>query len=508
MKIIDPNNYILFDGWKSILLEQYPDEAWKWLSGKEAGDRGLASYYKAVPWLYRGINLRAQAVAGMPFVLLDKSGDDFDISSSWENKLKFMPNPVRLLWLVEAALTLTGKAYFWRDRNKLVTKELRYIKSDTITPRLDPNQGLIGFTRDFGRGPKDIAIEDIVYFWLPDIYVEIGPAENYPAKAALMAAGVLANIDEFIAGYFKRGAIRATIFTAQGMPKGEAEKFESWWKRFVGGVRNAFTTKILNAEKMSPTIVGEGLESLSDTELTKEKREDIATALGIPNSILFAAAANFATAQQDDLNFLSKTIVPECDFIAEVLNSQVFNPLGFRFEFRPETLDAYQEDENQRANSLLSLVNAGMPLLMALDVLGYEITTDQRADLEDGDKSTITKVPQLSGVVPSVVSTSQMPEISASTTAGKVIWHEHLDRWQRKALNRLKLGKPPACEFSSELIPPLIMADIMAGLETALTEQSIKDLFSIAMTIPYPQLQDVNVLLEGIRLGVEALRSN
>src|SRR3989304_5791583 len=100
---------------KSIDLPQYPDEAWTWLTGKpDPETAGVEQYWKAIPWLYRGVILRMQAVANMPFALVrDGGGDgeDFDHSQEWENKVGFLPNPADLLALVEGALTLAGKCY-------------------------------------------------------------------------------------------------------------------------------------------------------------------------------------------------------------------------------------------------------------------------------------------------------------------------------------------------------------------------------------------------------------
>jgi hypothetical protein len=55
------------------------------------------------------------------------------------------------------------------------------------------------------------------------------------------------------------------------------------------------------------------MESLTNSELTTERRQSIATALGVPHSIVAADAANFATAQQDEINFLNNCIIPKAD---------------------------------------------------------------------------------------------------------------------------------------------------------------------------------------------------
>ena len=75
------------------------------------------------------------------------------------------------------------------------------------------------------------------------------------------------------------------------MAESEAKRFENWWNNMISGVRNAFKTKILNAKSIEPVVVGEGLESLQDTGLTQQKREDIATALGVPQTKLFSSGA-------------------------------------------------------------------------------------------------------------------------------------------------------------------------------------------------------------------------
>ena len=110
---------IFTDGRKSILLEQYPDDAWDFYSnGPAAKD---TDNFKFIPTLYRGATLRGQAVSSMPFELYrGNSEDPVDTSADWQNTIGFIPNPFVLLQLVEMALTLTGRAYLFRVRNRAV----------------------------------------------------------------------------------------------------------------------------------------------------------------------------------------------------------------------------------------------------------------------------------------------------------------------------------------------------------------------------------------------------
>ena len=62
------------------------------------------------------------------------------------------------------------------------------------------------------------------------------------ALAAAKAAGVLYNVDEFATQFFKRGAVKVTLFEAEGMGKENRDEFLSWWKRLTGGISKSFNT--------------------------------------------------------------------------------------------------------------------------------------------------------------------------------------------------------------------------------------------------------------------------
>jgi hypothetical protein len=120
-------------------------------------------------------------------------------------------------------------------------------------------------------------------------------------------------------------------------------------------------------------VVGEGLESLTNNDLTLERRQSIATALGVPHSIVAADAANYATAQQDEINFLTNCIIPESRLIQRTLNRQLFAPVGLRLEFQPERLSAMQEDEEQRAAAYSLYVNAKVKPSIAAQLVGLNL---------------------------------------------------------------------------------------------------------------------------------------
>ncbi len=483
---------MLFDGTTYIELSKYPDEAWTWLSGKSDADtQGLQDYYKAIPWLFRGVSLRADAVSKMPFIIM-RGDNEIDSSNDYKNVVGFFPYPRRLLKLVEMSMTLMGRSYLFRSRNTRKTLGLRYLNPTTIKPDIDEVVGLKGFIRTLSTGPKPLDIEDIVYFWYEDPWVELGPPIASPGKAALMASGVLANVDEFVAGFFKRGAIKVTLFTAKGMPPGDRDKFLEWWKRFVGGVRNAFTTQILNAETMQPVVVGEGLEGLAKTTLTREKQEDISTALSIPHTLLFADAANFATARQDDYHFYDKFVVPETETIEEVLNEQIFNVAGYRLKFMPQTLDIFQEDEKERSASYLHYIQAKMPPSVAVQILGIELPLGiEPTSLDEFAENMREAIAGQWGML------SPMDKPSDD---GKNI---DLEKWRRKALNRIKAGNPPRCNFESDVLPDDVIAYVWRMLAKATDEGDVNTIFNNAKSMKSDA--DYLPLIDKIDSGMRAL---
>ena len=375
----------LFTGYKAVTLDDLPEEAWTIVTGG-GKDTRASTLYGLVGWLHRCVDIRASSLATMPWTI--KRGEtvlltnDDDITPEF----KWMETLPDLLYRTEAATTLTGRSYWFRERNRVKTLGLRWLHPLSVRPEINERDGLTHFTRTLGDGvEKRFELEDIIYLWVPDPFVEIGPAEHFPGKAALQAAGILSNMDEFLASYFARGLIKATLLTKMPTPglttgpqktsDDERSRVLEWWRRATGGIKNANVTEMATGD-FRPIVVGEGLQDLQNTSLTTEQRESIATALGVPHSKVTANAANFATANQDARSFVTDTMIPETRWIGAELNRQIFAPMGLQFDFRPESLAIMQDDEAQRAASLEALVRAGMSLEAAVRILGYDLPQD------------------------------------------------------------------------------------------------------------------------------------
>jgi hypothetical protein len=378
---------------KALRVSDFPEDAWIVLGSTGTGtDKELDELYESVDYLYRGITLRAQKLASVPWVVTRKGGADFYDSESEQ------PPPVGFEWLldlplvlekIEAAVCLGGRAYVMPLANEFgFIKELQWCKPTSIDPWYDVATGeLLHFKRHMPAGLKRVEVEDLVYFWPPDPTVETGPARRYPGRAAMAAAGVLANMDKFLEHYFGRGAIKVTLLTTEGVvKKSDRDLLKTWWQKVTNGIKSAFGSEVINANKVTPVVIGEGVHDLENSELTAEKREAICAALGVPPSKVIPNAANYATKQSDDVMLVSDTVTPELRWLARVLNKQLFDALGLAIQFRPSALPEMQVDENERSLSLVNLTTAGMPLLLACEQLGYDLDKEWIAKLEAAEE--------------------------------------------------------------------------------------------------------------------------
>lgn len=526
-----PQAVLYRPGQKAVTVTLWGTEGWNILSGGEEDKDAITvtKVVKSVPWLYRAVQVRAQAVSSLPFALVDLAleekrkaqkekqeaeqrkpkpkpkpvapvmpgeqpqpepepeepeeeppepeiDSDYDTSDDWQNELGWLPDPVGLLYLLESSLCLYGRAYLFRQMQGRQPAGLQYLVPTTVTPKLDQAQGLTGFERRLGSTKVEIPVESMVYFWLPDPTVEIGPPNAFPCQAALAAGSVLFSVDEFATQFFQSGAIKATILKVAGNPgTDERGRIKSWWQRFIQG--KAWAAEIVS-DSITTEQIGSGLSELADVPLSQNKREDVSTALGIPQSILFSNAANYATAEVEDRQFYDKTIVPEAMWLAEVLNTQVFEALGLRLEFRPETLDCYQEDETNRAQAFKTYTDAGIKKSIAGRMVGLELPPGvEWDDLDEKEEAPVGMpgMPPQPGVTPPGL----QPFAQATQEAGQGAAQD-MERWQRKALKALKAGKSPAVPFESESIPADSADAIKDALAVATTEDEVKAAFVLS----------------------------
>lgn len=335
-----------------------------------------------VPWLYRALTIRANAVSSIPFEIVDRQG----------KTVNFPANIKKILYLSELSLCIFGLSYLFVERKKISgISGLRWLSPETITPKFDDVSGLVGFSRMLPGGKTvDLSLDDIVYLHIPDTTSEVLPTSS-PVKSVLTTASIALNANDLLSGFFERGAIGATVLTVDGNPsEAEIKKLESWWRRVIAGVSNAWASVALRAD-VKPIQVGSSISDLEMSAMYADIRNQICASLGVPQTLL-DDAANYATAKEHRRSFYDETVIPEAMLIESQLNEQLFQKIGMLFRFLPEKLEIYQQDEASKANSVVQLVSAGiMDIDTAREWLGINSPSSANTTAENMEEIKIAR---------------------------------------------------------------------------------------------------------------------
>ena len=432
---------------------------------------------RVVPWLAKATDMTANAVASLPFDIVNSAGTVVDSSADWKNKIGGLPAPDVLLHKLAASLCL-GQAYLFPVYTKRLVVSLQYFAPQTITPNIDIN-GLQWFDRatDRGKVERYYPIDDdreppLIYFWMPDPDVEIGPALSYPAGAALLSAKLLFSFDDTIQTYSERGFVPATLLSAKGMPgPAEREKAENWWNRFLRGWTKE-AAKIVNAEAMTVNRVGSGMDELKGaySEMTKQAIENIGTAYGIP-AALFMSDMAYASEANSMIKvwYQTSAFVKIYKTIENTFNDQLLNMYGLKWIFRPETIDAFQEEESSRAAAFKVYVDAGIKHSIAAQMVGLELPTG--VDYDDLDEE---EEPEPQPAIQQIAPAEPQPEMdeepeeepeekSITLSAEQIkelnLWRQISERCERK-------GKGRAADFECKVTPAHVADEIRTKLQS------------------------------------------
>ena len=502
------------DGLKGIPLHALPEEAWQTIGSASGGSVDVLKFYKNVPWLYRAVNLRADAVRRLPYMIID--GDEGTPLDEYAlgKRLGFPCNVREVLGRWAGHMALFGAAYLHKAKHENSGKlaRLQVLQPTSVRPMFDSDTGLLGFERTAGSRTVALPTDDVVYVWLASMEAELGVGTP-PALVALNAAGTLRFIQQVAETSFQRGAIKPMLLVVpDGTGEADRERLEGWAKRTLSGIKNAFNITAVR-EGVKVIELGMALSDLAMPEMTQIQREEIAVALGVPQTLLFSNAANFATASQDYRQFHDTTVVPLAAQLCEALTEQLFSEYGLELQEAHEQLEIYQDDKEAEAYRLQAGVEAGLVSVAEYrERLGLGAWDDgaMRVTLDLLAAVTAAKTPQVMaresapapapteavqraasaadgegrggesksaiGVVVTDVAQSAPPEPpvpATPTVAGD------LALWQRKAMKRIEEGKPDkATDFESDVISPVLREAIAGALETATTREDVEAAFA------------------------------
>jgi len=511
LKVVTMNKLIYADGAKATnLLNSDDPTVWTYFSGQpQASDIKL---YARVAACYRAFNLKANTISSIPFAIV-KGSEDYDTSANWENKVGFMPNPSELFRLGVLSYMATNTIYNLRTSDVLgyKTKDMIHAVAYNFEPITDPVTGeLLRIERGVGVQKEEYKPDDprLVRLWRLDHTTEVLPSPNTEAMAIMKSAGEIYYADTWVENFYRRGGIKPTLISMKGMVSPEKkEEEQKAWSQFLRGIGNWWNNiaRVFNAEAMDVKAFGDGVADLDNNEVYKQAIANIAMGTGMPLSLLLANSANYSTAKEEKATWYDNDIIPFCNWLSYEYNRQVFEPLGMRLEFRPETIDVQQEDETQRAGAYYTYVEAGIKPSVAAQILGIEMPEGIEYEDLDKMKEEAQKEKQQnnpfggSGVVKPQGGQIQSEKIETYKPPKKALSvneYKELSVWRDVSLRRLKRGDSLVFEYEPHYggLPDKIAKSIIEQLKNAEDEEQVKTIFNID---PEPQ-NDIIYLADAI----------
>lgn len=451
----------------------------QWLQGRDddtTADRvtGSATAYELVPLIFRAVRLRCDALASVPVHVWQGEQD-----VGWP----FPSSLSEIIWQTEAALLLKGFAVWLKTPNWRRVEDVEWLNPYGLQVEWDERKGrIIKSSAKGNTGPW--TSEQVLFFRefrpLDDIGAGISAAD-----VAIEDGRLLRYLTRFAARYFENGAMPVTLLSFDYAPSTEeAERIENWFKRMASGIRNAWQVMALRG-KITPQMLTPVPKDLEMAALNNQARHNIAMAFGIPQTML-EDAANYATAGEHRLSFWQDTVRPRGKKYEDAINSQLFKGMGLRFEMDFEEMGVFQVDEAERSGALANLVQAGMDTLTAAEVLGYQLTEEQKERIE---KAEAVVEPPVEEQLQTEVQTTETRRHGVDDLADKraYLFEERtlaligaLKMWERKVLKRLKEGKKAGCGFESEAIPDSLRGPIEGALEEITSSEEVKRIFTAA----------------------------
>jgi len=330
-------------------------------------------------WTFTALSRRGEWIQSVPY--------------SWmqgENELEEAPFGIQMRSLLaqldKALQTKMYGAFLYKMRGMGDMMSLVWLDPDTVIPDLDTathQDGITRFERKNDGGVREwIAAKDLIWFKRPgQRELQSDPA---PLEASRKAAEVLYNmarLEDFF--YEGAGLPIMMVMVPPSTSEHDKEELRGRFKRVVNALRNPNEIRTIAVRE------GVTVEKLSfspsdlDLETSEERnRNKVLGVHQVPQSIAMSNAANYATAQSDQVQF-ANTVATRLEAIAEVFNNDAdFKAAGYSLLVRRKDLPVLQTEETLRSQEVVNLRTAGESLQNAYALAGYEMPKDYVAPEE------------------------------------------------------------------------------------------------------------------------------
>jgi len=355
----------------------------------------------------------------------------------------------------------------WYCRRKDIGGEIVLERLLPSTIKYYYSQGkLTHFTRQTAIGPETYYPDDpnFIYWWEQNFLTEQGPGASILASALLDADLINSGLRFAWAANIRGGPL--TLLMTKKMSKEDSEKTEHWWRKATRGFNNFFRGLVVQADVVEPKQFGGNPRDMEIDKGITAASQRLTSNLGVPASLRYANAANYATAMLDKCTLIDGAAMPLAERIFDPLDVKVFGLNGAKLEYHPEEMPCFAYFMTERADSLIALRDADFVTTShAQNVLGLPITP-----IRVMSNQTPAPVQGATTATPQRV-TPFVPQSQAADMQKA--------QWMRKALNALERGKPASVTFTSDAIGAIEHAQITQALTECKTADDVKRVFAV-----------------------------
>jgi len=300
--------------------------------GHEAssGERVTVNSALGVPTVFRCINIRANAIAMLPFQTFKRTnkGRERDRNHAVAKLLERQPNPYqgpfKFKHLAETHRNLWGNAYInieWGVDGK--PKALWLLNPSVTEPYLDIDTNFLWYLTTLPNGEQvKIPYHDIIH--LTTLSTD-GLKGKTPIQIARESIGSSQAAQKFKGKFFKHGAVNSGFLKIPGMLNKEAkEKIRDEWEKANTGIDNAQRVAILDAGLEFQSL-SMPLKDAQFIEAMRFDRAEIANIYDIPlHMVNELDRATYSNIEQENLSFLQNTINPSLVQYQEEFANKLF----------------------------------------------------------------------------------------------------------------------------------------------------------------------------------------
>lgn len=338
---------------------------------------GWAAAYSVSTWVYRCIEARTSAIHRMPWAVINKRTKQ--PMPRHPLTLAFKRNKQKLFKKIEQSQLLYGESFF-----EFVTNDYGYVSDlfwlNNLGIAVLVGAGTIqgyAYTAMQGGHADSFGVHDVAFMKTFNPFNDLRGMS--PTEVIMDEIGIDKDVARIVRTYYSNDTrVGILLIPKNNLTEADSQRFLDEWKRNNQGPNRAGKPQLMPYD-MTVERVQEPA-TLDDVQLRESTRREIAAAYGVPLSLAGAwDEARYQSLPEQRKSFYEETIIPECDNIAEFVNSDIMPVMddSGRAEFKYDYMSilALTEDA-QKKNDIYSnrLVSGLITRAEAREALGHPST--------------------------------------------------------------------------------------------------------------------------------------